>query len=129
MTFIVDTHPLVWLLAGDARLSGRAREIFAQEAAQLVVPAIVLAEISYLYGRSRIKVDVRDALDHIVAARNCAVYPLDEAVVQHLPTSLNIHDGIIVATAMVFRDIMDQKVAVVTKDTQISASGIIDVVW
>ena len=89
----------------------------------------MLAEISFLYARSRISVNIQGVLDHIVSARNCTIYPLDEAVAQHMPVSLDIHDGIIVATAIVFRDIMDQDVAVVTKDTQISASGIIDVVW
>jgi len=37
-------------------------------------------------------------------------------VVERLPTILNIHYAIIVATALVFRDVLSESTAVVTKD-------------
>jgi hypothetical protein len=66
---------------------------------------------------------------HIAGATNCVVYPLDETVVEHLPTTLNIHDAIIVATALVFRDVLGETSAVITKDTDITVSGLVNVVW
>jgi len=54
---------------------------------------------------------------------------LDGPVVERLPTTLNIHDAIIVATGLVFRDVLSESTAVVTKDADITASGLINVLW
>lgn len=54
---------------------------------------------------------------------------VDESVVTHLPTILNIHDAIIVATAIVFRDVVGEPTALVTCDEQIRKSGLIEVIW
>ena len=60
---------------------------------------------------------------------NWALYDLNEVVVRHLPTALDIHDAIIVATAVVFRDVLGDSTAVVTRDAQIRASGLVQVIW
>jgi len=65
----------------------------------------------------------------LIAADNVVVYPLDEQVVDKLPTALDIHDGIIVATALVYRDVLRHEVAVVTKDEMIAVSGLIEIIW
>ena len=102
MTHIVDTHALVWFLEKNRRLSSVAQEALRDAAADVVIPTIVLAEIAFLYARKRVRVDLPTVIAHIAAASNCVVYPLDEAVVERLPTTLNIHDAIIVATAPLF---------------------------
>jgi len=129
LLYVVDTHPLVWFLEADARLSRAARDILNASTARLIIPTITLAEIAFLYARHRITIDVAEVLGQIASAQNCVVYPLDEAVVQHLPTTLNIHDGIIIATALVFRDILGEPTTVITKDADITASGLVDVLW
>lgn len=129
MTYVVDTHPLVWFLEGDARLSAAARHALTDATGQLAIPTIVLAEVSFLYAKHRITVDVPGVLAHVASVTNCVVYPLDEVVVEHLPTTLDIHDAIIVATAMVFRDVLGESTAVITKDADITASGLVNVIW
>jgi len=42
----------------------------------------------------------------LVTAVNCVLYPLDEQVAMRIPPWLNIHDAIIVATALVYRDML-----------------------
>lgn len=54
MILILDTHPVVWFLEASPRLGSRAREAVSDPASQLIVPSIVLAEITYLYSRKRI---------------------------------------------------------------------------
>jgi PIN domain nuclease of toxin-antitoxin system len=129
MTYVVETHVLVWFLEGNPRLSRAAQNALSDTTAQIVVPTIVLAEITFLYARHRIAIDLPHVLAHLTSAANCLVYPLDGAVVERLPTTLNIHDAIIVATALVFRDVLIETTAVVTKDADITASGLIHALW
>jgi PIN domain nuclease of toxin-antitoxin system len=48
-THVVDTHALVWFLEADSQLSQPARTALQDPAAHLVIPTIVLAEITFLY--------------------------------------------------------------------------------
>ena len=50
--------------------------------------------------------------EKILQTKNCLIYPLDEDVVKYIPLNLNIHDSIICATAIVFRDILNREVKV-----------------
>ena len=129
MVYVVDTHALVWFLLKDARLGSAARAALQDPTATIVVPTIALAEVAFLHRRGRITLDLAMALAYVAAAPNCRTYPLDEGVVQHLPGVLNIHDGIIVATALLFQNVLGRPASVVTKDAMITASGLIPVVW
>jgi PIN domain nuclease of toxin-antitoxin system len=129
MTYIVDTHALVWFLEGDSRLSKAARNALSDINAQLVIPTIVLAETTFLYAKHRVTIDLAQVLTYITSAENCVIYPLDEIVVDHISTSLDIHDAIIVATALVFHDVLDKDTAVITKDSKIVESRLINIVW
>ncbi len=129
MTYVVDTHALVWLLEGDPRLGTDARSALCSNAEEHVVPVIVLAEISFLSQRKRIRVNPAMALAHITAAPDARIFPLDEVVVERLPGVLNIHDGIIVATALLLCDALKEEVPVITKDAEIIASGLVRTVW
>ena len=95
----------------------------------IVVPSIVLAESVFLYRRRRIGTDLTTVLEHVSRTGNCTVYPLDETVVEHLPIELDIHDAVIVATALVFRDVLGKDVALITKDARIRQSNVIKTVW
>ena len=129
MTWILDTHALVWYLEASPRLGKNAARILGDANCDLVIPTIVLAEVAFLYGRKRIAIDLRQVFSRIANAPNCVVYPLDESVVEHLPSALNIHDAIIVGTALVFRDVLGKDVAILSKDAEISASGLVNVEW
>lgn len=121
MVYVVDTHSFVWFLEDNPRLGAQAKTILSDPGAHLVIPTIVLAEIVFLYARKRIGVDVQSVLSHVVRSVNCVIYPLDQTVVEFLPTELDIHDAIIVATAKVFRDVLGEEVRIITKNAQIAA--------
>ena len=129
MTYVIDTHPLVWNLSSDDRLSPAARKALDDRSAKLVIPAMVLAEISYLYAKRRIGVTVSSVIEHVLGTENTVFHPLNESLAEHLPASLDIHDGIIVATAIMFRDVYGDSAAVITKDRMITKSGLVDVLW
>jgi PIN domain nuclease of toxin-antitoxin system len=122
-TYIVDTHALVWFLEGDSRLSITARDALSNPIVQLVIPTIVLAEIAFLYAKHRITIGLAEVHTHIASVANCIIYPLDEVVVDYIPTTLDIHDAIIVATALTFSDVLDENTAIITKDAKIKTSG------
>jgi len=129
MIYVVDTHAIVWFLEGDARLSKAAYNALINIDAQLVIPTIVLAEITFLYAKHRVTIGLAEVIAYITSAENCVIYPLDETVIDHIPTSLDIHDAIIVATALVFRDVLEENTAVITKDGKIGTSGLVNVIW
>jgi PIN domain nuclease of toxin-antitoxin system len=129
VTYVTDTHPLVWFLDASLRLSQTARDALRDPTVQIVIPAIVLAEVKFLHGRSRIRVDLPTLLAHAAASSNLRIHPLDETVAERLPTTLNIHDGLIVATALTLRDVLGETVAVITRDAEITACGLVPAIW
>jgi PIN domain nuclease of toxin-antitoxin system len=129
MIHVADTHALVWFLEGSDRLSAVARQAMQSPDAEIVVPSIVLAEIVHLYGRRCIGIDLTTVLEHVSRTDNCTIYPLDETVVERLPIELDIHDAVIVATALVFRDVLGKDVALITKDARIRQSNVVKTVW
>lgn len=56
-------------------------------------------------------------------------FPLTVEVLNRVPDSLEMHDGIITATAMLLHDATDDDVAVITRDRDIRTSGLVDTVW
>ena len=129
MTYVLDTHPVVWFLENSRRLSVRARAVLRDPSHRFILPTIVLVEITYLYTKGRIEADITMVRQRLVTASNCVFYPLDEQVATRIPTGLNIHDAIIVGTALVYRDVLQEPVVVITKNGEITRSGLIDTVW
>src|SRR5258706_12738033 len=108
MVHLFDTHVLVWFLDQDPRLSPAAKNTLANPNTELVVPTIVLAEITHLYARGRISISPAVIEQKVLQSANCRTHSLDKEVVSMIPGNLDIHDAIIVATAMVLRDIQQQ---------------------
>lgn len=128
-TYIVDTHALVWFLEKNSRLPETARIALSNPNAQIILPTIVLTEITFLYSKKRTTVDLPTVLSEVASSSNCTVYPLDEEVVLRIPTNLNIHDAIIVATGLLFKELMGHDVAIITKDNSIKNSNLIKTFW
>jgi len=129
MTYVIDTHPLIWLVEDNARLSKKAKAVLTDPSSPIVVSTIVLVEVRYLYSARRINITLDELYQRILDSINCTIYPVNEEVVQHIPESLNIHDAIITATALVYRDVLGQQVKLITKDQKIQASKLVDVLW
>lgn len=129
MKYVADTHALVWFLEDNRRLSKPAKAVLLDSSSEIVIPTIVLAEAKFLFAKQRINIDLSSLYRRMVAARNCSVYPLDESVIDHMPTSLEIHDAIIVGTGLVIEKIFNEEVVVITRDETIGESGLIKTLW
>lgn len=125
-TFVLDTHTLVWFLSRSPRLSGTVLAILRDPAVRLIIPAIVLAEIKYLSGRGRFAQTLDDVLRVTSTDPRCVLSPIDLNVIQHAPASLDIHDGLIVGTALAQPMPVD---GILTCDEAITKSGLVPVVW
>ena len=129
MNVVTDTHPWVWFLTANPRLSAKARAILSDSSNLIIIPLIVMLEIKYLYSRKRIAVSYQQALERVETTENILLYPLDISVVANSPPLLNIHDGIIVGTAISLSQELNQPVPLVTIDEAITASGLVPVLW
>ena len=54
MTYVLDTHAIVWFLTNDRRLGLAARRVLEDGQSRLIVPAIVLAELRHLAAIARV---------------------------------------------------------------------------
>lgn len=129
MRYVLDTHALVWYLTGDARLGAAAQRILNDDKNQLIVPAIVLAEAKHIADRKRVPMPFNEIVQAIVSMPQCTVLPLDIFTVSRLPAELDIHDSLIVATALYCHDFFDDDMAILTNDLAITNSGLVPVVW
>jgi PIN domain nuclease of toxin-antitoxin system len=108
MAVLLDTHVLVWLAEGDARLDVAARREIEQAAAQGVawVSAITPWEVGILVAKGRLVLacDVQDWVDEVLALPGLRLAPLTPAIAvasSRLPGELHGDpaDRLIVATA------------------------------
>jgi PIN domain nuclease of toxin-antitoxin system len=128
MTYIVDTHVLIWFLDKNKRLKQQHYQILIDKNNNFVISAIVLAEVKHLISRKRITVDYGKLIDYLSESENCVIYPVDEDIVEEMPEGLNIHDALIVATGLVYKNILGQDIRILTEDEEIIKSNILPVV-
>jgi len=127
MTYIVDTHVFVWLLDKNKRLSQKYKEILLNNNNTFIISAIVLAEIKHLISVKRININFETVIEYLSECDNCIVYPVNEDVIEHMPEGLDIHDGIIVATGLIYKNFLGDNVFILTEDETIRNSGILPV--
>jgi PIN domain nuclease of toxin-antitoxin system len=111
---VTDTHPWVWFLTASPRLSQKAKSILSDPFNLIILPSIVMMEIKYLYLHKRITLSFEEALQQVETSENILLYPLNISVVTIAPISLDIHDAIIVGTAMRASGEFAQTVSLVT---------------
>jgi hypothetical protein len=68
-------------------------------------------------------------LHQIETAANVLLHPLDISVVTLAPVELEIHDAIIVGTALYLSDELKEPVPLITLDKTISNSRLVPVIW
>lgn len=128
-SYIVDTHALVWYLVDDPRLGEKAREILQSSGNRLIVPAIVLAEARHIADAKRVPISFQDVVTAITRDPSCVVAPVDILTVSYMPGGLDIHDSLIVATALLYRDLVGGDVYILTRDEQIRELDSVPTVW
>jgi len=129
MIYVADTHALVWFLERNPRLPEQIRSVLRSAEAAIVIPTICLAELVHLSRRGRIRANLPRLREELLTVGNCRIYPLDDAVVELLPEGLDIHDAIVVATAILCGRMMGQPVRLLTCDKVIAESGLVQTLW
>lgn len=127
--YVTDTHTIIWYLTNDIKLGKNAKEILdkAEKGQEIIiVPTIVLVEISYICERKGVSIKFKEILDKISKSINYIPHSLDLNVVfkiNDLVKLHDIHDRIIVATAQLFN------AKILTKDSKIKDTDYAEVVW
>ncbi|MDR4497822.1 MAG: PIN domain-containing protein [Candidatus Scalindua sp.] len=129
MYVVTDTHPWVWFLTASPNLSNKSKSALSDPSNIIIIPSIVMMEIRYLYEKKRIKLTFEKVLIQVETAENILLYPLDISVVTNSPINLDIHDAIIVGTAIQAAKEFGQKVLLITKDKDIMEADIVPVMW
>jgi PIN domain nuclease of toxin-antitoxin system len=125
-TYVVDTHTMVWFISRDRRLSDKAGAILRDPDIRLIIPVIVLAEIKYLSHKGCLEQTLDEVLQVISRDPRCTIYPIDLSVVNKAPLGLDIHDSLIIGTALVQSEIVS---GILTRDEAIASSGLVPTLW
>lgn len=128
----MDTHAIVWYLAGDPRLSGKAAAALDQATADgeaIHVPSVCLVELTDLIEKGRVPAIARERLVRALddPATPCRLAPLDRAVADALEFVSrdevpDLPDRIVSATAVALR------APLVSRDGKIRASQV-ETIW
>ena len=132
--YVTDTHPLIWHLASDKRLSSAATSVFVDAdngLVQVLVPGIVLVELVYLVEKGVVP---RFRFDQLLVMldgvnKSYAVTPLSQDIartmIETVPWSAvpELADRIIAATAVALN------LPLLSKDPRHQNSGVVQTIW
>jgi PIN domain nuclease of toxin-antitoxin system len=132
MKYVIDTHALIWFLEGNSRLGANANAILSNPDSQLVIPATTLAEAVWIVERGRTSIpSAKNLLSAVEADPRVVIYPLDKDVIEttmSLSAINEMHDRQIAATVLVLTS-KDEDVQLLTCDLNITASGLVPIIW
>lgn len=111
--YVVDTHALLWYLAGDKRIGSNAKDIIQKcERGEvlIVVPSIVLIESVEIINKKRIIYPIDDLLRYFTENPQFSVNALDHNIINSYKdykcpdpaVNLESHDKIIIVTSLTF---------------------------
>jgi PIN domain nuclease of toxin-antitoxin system len=115
----IDTHALIWYLDKDLshRLSDRALQTIrkATESGLVFIPTIVLIEVADLIDRDRVNLPYENFINAVKESENYQIVPFDEDLLELAVgiKGFEIHDRVIVATAMMTDSILVSKDGVI----------------
>lgn len=132
MKYVIDTHALIWFLEGNSRLGANAKAVLSHSDSQLVIPATTLAEAVWIVERGRTSIPSgKDVIAAVESDYRVLIYPLDKEIIEmtmSLSSINEMHDRQIAATALVLASKGDM-VQLLTCDQNITASGLVPIVW
>jgi PIN domain nuclease of toxin-antitoxin system len=130
--YVLDAHALVWFLEGNPRLGPDARAAMQDPVSILYLPVIALAEACWVVQRGRTAIpSVASLLADVDADPRLVLIPLDRAILDlslTLAPITEMHDRQIVATALHLAR-AGSPIPLLTCDANISASGLVPIVW
>lgn len=127
--YVTDTHALIWYLSDQSKLGENAKSIFdaaEKGETQIVIPAIVIAEMYYANRRSSLFDNFWSSYERL---RNSPFFQFELFTHTHVldfdrdSAVPEMHDRIIVGVARRL------DVPLITVDRQITTSRIVRVVW
>lgn len=128
MTYITDTHALVWYFTNDSRLGKTAFSALEGSLNKntIIVPTIVLAEIMYISKKGRVLPGFKETVKKIEENSDYKIVSLDLDILikaDEFDNDLEMHDRLIVSTAIYYN------CALITKDEKIIKSQLVKTIW
>jgi PIN domain nuclease of toxin-antitoxin system len=130
---VLDAHTLVWFLVGHPKLGANARAVLEAPNSDLYLPLIALAEACWMVEKGR--APTIPSVSHLLAAvdadRRVTLIPLDRPILDlslSLAPITEMHDRQIAATVLHLAS-SGASVALLTRDANITASGLVPIVW
>ncbi len=126
---INNTHILLNLILTNQRLSLKATQILSQAEAgevQVLIPTLVLAELTHIAQKKRVKVTIEQLLEKINQGDGFTIVSFDFPIFQimlQLPENWDIHDRIIAATVSYYQAIL------ITRNDMLRDSSELKTVW
>lgn len=127
--YVIDTHPILWHLVGDRRLSSTAANIIRaaeQSQTQLVLSAVVMAELYYANQKKHYFTDFGRVYQQLTTQGYIRIVPFQVEEVLDFDVNAAVpemHDRIIAGLARRLG------VPLVTADPLITAAQICRIVW
>jgi len=125
-SFVTDTQALVKFMMGQKVINEISHQAFLSAdrgESTIIIPAVVLMEVLYLFEKNRIKIDLIQT-EELLESKNYQFMPL---TLEILKTAIEItdihelHDRLIAATAR------HLGVPLITNDPEIRASAFVDI--
>jgi PIN domain nuclease of toxin-antitoxin system len=131
--YILDTHTLLWYLDGNTRLGRNAAQILNDRSTRFWLPVIALAEALFILekGRTPFIITENELLAQVRADSRIRVLALGQQILDltlECTAIDEMHDRQIVSTALFVKK-RGFDVAILTRDENITASGLVPVIW
>jgi len=111
------------------KLNRKVNAIFESaenEDGEIIIPAMVLAEVGYLAERGKIETNLDDIKKYCTKYESIIIEPITEEVIEkafEIDDITELHDRIIAGTAL------KKRFALITNDPIISSSRFVEVIW
>ena len=131
-SYVIDTHALVWYLENNPNLGNRAFAAMSDPGAELLIPAIALAEFCWIVRSGRTALaDWRTCLSRLQTDPRFVVVPLDRDLIERAmkyPTDIEMHDAQIMAVTARHLE-AHPKTVLLTRDLKIASTGLVPTIW
>lgn len=127
--YVTDTHPWLWFLSSDERLSEEAERIFdsAEKGnTTVIVPSIVVAESIYIAEKKGYSLQMKNIIEDLEISSNYTIGPMNYSILKGITDDdrdFSIHDNIIVHTAE------KQNHRIISRDDKIQKKAEVEVIW
>ena len=127
-SFVTDTMALILRLE-KRKLNRKVKSISESaenEDGEIIIPAMVLAEVGYLAERGKIETNLAAVKKYCAKYESIVIEPITEEVIEkafEINDIPELHDRIIAGTAL------KKGFALITNDPIISSSSFVEVIW